>query len=159
MDVHLVINKDCTGQTLDRIKIVYRVSHFRSHKSPRFPFCRQAFSIHGLGYREIPSRKTVPPTSNAEVSLTSSGKSHGGYGGTLQLDDGGVAFFKRKVAFTELQELVALMPLALLLLNKLEVDAGAAVPLLPDDGKSSNIVLASSTATPGGELRTHNCKS
>ena len=72
------------------------------------------------------------------------------------MDAGGVAFFKRKVAFTELQALVALMPLALLLLKKRELDGEAAVPLLPEDGKSSNIVLATSTATPGGELRSHN---
>ena len=81
------------------------------------------------------SRNTVPPTSNGEVSFTSKGKSHGGYGGTLQFTAGAVAFFTRNVALTDPQVAVALTP--------------------PSLARKSNIVLASSTVTPGGELRTH----
>ena len=80
--------------------------------------------------------KTVPPTSSADVSFTSSGRSHGGYGGTAQFFGlVALAFLRRSVALTAPQPTVALI--------------GATCATI------SNIADASSTFTPGGELRTH----
>ena len=85
--------------------------------------------------------------------MTSSGSSHGGYGGALQFGADAVAFLKRNEALRGLHVAVAFIatPLQMMLLSWVGT---VTVSVLPDDRKS-NIVLANSTVTPGGELRTH----